>query len=354
MVLKKIKILFLGFLLISFSLLADKPVTLELKKIVEVGDNDFMFYSIDSVCEDDDANFYVLDRKAYKVHKFSPEGKRLLSFGNKGQGPGDFAYPHYICVTEDKKLVVCEDMAFVSLFDLEGKFLKRIRLANGLELRYISSNLYYAWIWKKKSKQQVLLDNKGKIIKSFFEVSKDAFSVGAPDETGRMVMINFFTDEYTPALLVSSYKQQAALGMGNRYEILIINHNGEVTATGKRDVEPAKIQAKEIDYFKNEINSRGNLHDSSKKKFIKKIPNYKNYFDKILVSGKYVFVFRIKEDITDEKTLIPVDIFTLQGKFLGTAKIKNQPIFISDKYAYFSETVDENLLLVKYVIRVTV
>ena len=189
MTLKITKIIFLGLLLLSFALLAEKPVTLELTKIVEVGDNDFMFYSIDSVCEDDDANFYVLDRKAYKVHKFSPEGKRVLSFGNKGQGPGDFAYPHYICVTEDKKLVVCEDMAFVSLFDLEGKFLKRIRLANGLELRYISSNLYYAWIWKKKSKQQVLLDNKGKIIKSFFEVSKDAFSVGAPDETGRMVMI---------------------------------------------------------------------------------------------------------------------------------------------------------------------
>jgi hypothetical protein len=352
MTFRKNRILFLClvFILLSFPTLAEKPVPLTLEKIAAVGadNHDFMFYSIDSVCEDGSADFYVLDRKACKVHKFSPEGKRLLAFGNRGRGPGDFAYPYYICVTEDKRLAVCEDMVFVSFFNTDGKFLEQIRLSNGLALQYISRNLYYAWIWQPESRQQVLLDNTGSILKSFFEVSRDAFSVSAPDETGRLVMTSFSTEEYTPTLLFGSYNRQAALGISSRYEIVIVNHKGEVVNTIKHDVKPLKIQAKESDYFKSLIDNRRNLHDFAKKKFIKKIPETKNYFDRILLTGEYVFVSRIRADITDEKGPVPVDIFSLGGEFLGTVEMKERPLFISDRYAYFMETVDESLLLIKY------
>jgi hypothetical protein len=56
----------------------------------------------------------------------------------------------------------------------------------------------------------------------------------------------------------------------------------------------------------------------------------------------------IKEDITDEKSPIPVDIFTIKGEFVGTSGMESQPILITGKWAYCIELSDENLLLVKY------
>lgn len=344
----KSKIYFLILILLSFFLWADNQKKLNLKKNVELGKGDLIFYSIVSVCEDNDGNFYVLDSKAYKIYKFSSQGRLLLSFGNKGLGPGDMGSPHYIKITEENKVVVCEVQGFVSFFDRKGNFLEKIRIPIGLGLKYLKNNLFYGWIWERKSRQQVLIDNNGKILKSFFEVPKDLFSVSAADETGRMVMSNFYAQEYTPALLFNGYKEHAVIGIGNRYEVLIINNSGEVIKKIKRDVPPPEINGKEIDYFKNEINSRKNLHDFAKKKFIKKIPIYKNYFDKILISGKYIFVFRIKKDIANEKSLIPVDIFNIKGEFIGTSGIEDHPILITGKWAYFVESLDENLLMTRY------
>lgn len=335
-------------ILFSFCLYADKPLTWELNRLLQWGKEDLIFYSITSISEGRDGNFYVLDQKAYKIYKFSPGGTLLLSFGNRGQGPGDMQRPHYIRLTPENTLAVCEEIGYVSFFDTKGNFLKRIHVPKGLGLTYINDHLYYGWEWKRKSKQQVLVNDKGEILKSFFEVSRDLFSVSAPDETGRMVMSNFAAREYTPSLLFSSCNDYSVVAVGNRYEILLLNNKGEVKKRIQRDVKPAKISPKERDFFKNEINGKKNLHDFAKKAFIKKIPTVKNYFADILISGKYIFVFRVKDDLMDEKAFIPVDIFTLRGEFMGTAGFNNQPMLISDKYAYYVESEDDDLLLVKY------
>ena len=84
------------------------------------------------------------------------------------------------------------------------------------------------------------------------------------------------------------------------------------------------------------------------RKILKKIPGKKNYFDRVLLSKQNIFVFRIREDISDEEALVPVDIFTLEGKFKGTAQIKIKPIFVSERFMYFVESDEEdNLFLVK-------
>lgn len=335
-------------ILFSFFLYADKPLTWELKKILELGNDDLIFYSITSISEDRTGNFYVLDQKAYKIYKFSPEGKLLLSFGNRGQGPGDMQRPHYICLTPENRLAVCEEIDYVSFFDTKGNFLNRIRVPKGLELTYINNSLYYGWEWKRKSKQQVLVNEKGEILKSLFEVSKDLFAVAAPDETGRMVMTGYSCREYTPSLLFSSCNNRSVVAVGNPYEILLLNNKGEVEKRIQRDVKPARISPKERDYFKEKINSKRNFHDFAKKGFIKKIPTVKNYFADILLSENYIFVFRVKEDIMDDKAFIPVDIFSLRGEYMGTAGFNDQPMLISDKSAYYVESEDDDLLLVKY------
>lgn len=199
--------------------------------------------------------------------------------------------------------------------------------------------------WELK---KVLVNEKGEVVKSLFEVSKELFSVSAPDETGRLVMTGYTAREYTPSLLFSSYNNRSVAALGNPYEILLLNHKGEVEKRIQRDVKPAKISPKERDYFKKKINGKRNFHDFAKKAFIKKIPSVKNYFTDILLSEKYIFVFRVKEDIMDEKAFIPVDIFSLRGEYMGTAAFNNQPMLISGNYAYYVESEEDDLVLVKY------
>jgi hypothetical protein len=337
-------------LLASINLLyPGNPVNLNLEKIFEIGQKKIFFKSITSVYEDNLENVYILDKKAYKVYKFSKEGELQLAFGNRGQGPGDFLNPHSLFMTSEGNIIVNDIKDFVYLFDKKGKFLSRIKVSKGLDLNLLNSNLFYAWVWTKKGRQQVLLDKNGKILKSFFSVSKKDSAINIPDETGRLVMFNYFTNEYTPFLLFSRFKNHGIIGVTNKYEILLVNQDGKIIGKFFRDIKPGIISPEETEYFKQQINDSHQLPDYVKNRFIRKIPRYKNYFNHILISGSYVWVFRVRDNVLEEESPLKTDLFKIDSKFIGTLAIKSLPLFISEKYIFFEGTsAQEDLLLLKY------
>jgi hypothetical protein len=337
-------LLTLGYLLYPVNVLE-----LKLEKVFEIGQKKIFFESITAVYEDEKENIYVLDEKAYKVYRFSNEGNLQLIFGNRGQGPGDFISPHSLYVTPDGNIIINDLRDYVSVFDKQGKFLNRIKISKGLDLNLLNPELFYGWIWTRKGKQQVLLDKNGEIKQSFFFVSNDDFSISLPDETGRLVMFNCFMNEYTPFLLFSHYKNYSIIGVTNKYEILMVNQKGKIIEKFYRDIKPGVIGPVEKEYFKNQINNNRNLPDFVKKKFIRKIPRYKNYFNHILISGQYIWLFRIKDNVFEQDSHIKVDIFNIDSKFIGTLAVKELPLFISAKYIYFEETnIQEDFLISKY------
>lgn len=91
------------------------------------------------------------------------------------------------------------------------------------------------------------------------------------------------------------------------------------------------------------------------RKIIKKIPDKKLYFDRILLMESHVFVYRIKKDITGNAEQIPVDIFSIKGELLGSAQIESKPIFLSERYMYFDRSdPDGNLYLEKSTYRIII
>ena len=59
-----------------------------------------------------------------QVHKFSPQGERLLSWGEPGQGPGQFYLPHGIWIDRFGQVMVADrENDRVQVFDKEGKHL---------------------------------------------------------------------------------------------------------------------------------------------------------------------------------------------------------------------------------------
>ena len=71
-----------------------------------------------------DGNLYISDGYAnYLVHKFTPEGKLLKTWGGPGTGPGQFALPHNIGVDRHGMVYVCDrENARIQIFDSEGEY----------------------------------------------------------------------------------------------------------------------------------------------------------------------------------------------------------------------------------------
>jgi hypothetical protein len=58
-----------------------------------------------------------------RIHKFAPDGKPLLSWGQPGCGPGEFNLPHNICCDADGWVYVADREAHrIQVFDGNGRY----------------------------------------------------------------------------------------------------------------------------------------------------------------------------------------------------------------------------------------
>jgi streptogramin lyase len=61
-----------------------------------------------------------------RVHKFAPDGKYLLSWGEPGYAPGQFRLPHHVWVDKQNRVwVVDRENSRIQIFDAKGKFLEQ-------------------------------------------------------------------------------------------------------------------------------------------------------------------------------------------------------------------------------------
>ena len=72
-----------------------------------------------------DGSIYVSDGYGNaRVHKFSPEGELLLSWGEPGSGPGQFNVPHGIAIDrQDKVYVADRENSRIQIFTSDGELL---------------------------------------------------------------------------------------------------------------------------------------------------------------------------------------------------------------------------------------
>ncbi len=72
-----------------------------------------------------DGNIFVSDGYGgHRVHKFSPEGELLLSWGRQGTRPGEFALLHNVWVDSRSRVLICDrENHRIQLFDDVGNYL---------------------------------------------------------------------------------------------------------------------------------------------------------------------------------------------------------------------------------------
>lgn len=89
-------------------------------------------------------NIYVSDGYSNaRVHKFSNDGKLLLSWGEPGTGPGQFNLPHGICVDGHENIYIADrENCRIQLFDPDGEFITQWDANRPTDLFIHGDNLY--------------------------------------------------------------------------------------------------------------------------------------------------------------------------------------------------------------------
>ena len=93
-----------------------------------------------------DGEVYILDRAGFQIHRYGNDGKKLDSFGAKGQGPGEFEAPAQIGFHNEEIWVLDFWRQGVSFFDRDGRFL-RFRRHAGLGSSLIPTET--GWVYHK-------------------------------------------------------------------------------------------------------------------------------------------------------------------------------------------------------------
>jgi hypothetical protein len=321
---------------------AERQLEISLGKSLEIGRQELLFGSITSICEDNGGNFLVLDGKEFKVLKFSPEGKLLLKFGQKGQGPGDFQSPDLIILTPQNEIAVHE-ISYVSFFKADGAFARRQELNGRLGLVYLGPNRFLAWDWHPDSRQQIMLDGQNKVVATFHAQPRNSFSTALTDGTGRAVMFNYMSDVYVPELLFGYGGGVGLVGISTLYDLTLLDGSGRVIGSVRRDLKPRRMSSGERAFLEGEIRDFAkarNWPGRAVQNLVNKIPNFKAIIRAVRISPQHVFVFRVPQDITSEDSAVPVDVFSPRGEFLGSTTLTQIPVFISATAMYFVETDD--------------
>ncbi len=130
----------------------DEP-KIELEFVQKIGelegnDENYQLYRPSDMALDSENNIYIVDSGNYRIMKYNENGKLLISFGNKGQGPGEFEIPYRIFLKSDDEICIMETggAATVNVFNSRGELLREFnRDRTNVLFKGFSSEGHYAF-----------------------------------------------------------------------------------------------------------------------------------------------------------------------------------------------------------------
>jgi len=236
-----------------------KPTKLILDEIYTIdssspGNN---FSNITALAVRPDGSVFIVDSKESRVLAFDGKGKYRLTFGKKGQGPGELNTPVGISISPNDEVIVEDALnQRLAFFTLEGKFLRHLSTA------------------KARGLNGILMDSQGRIV---------ARSMGLA-EGGQLTMdVKTYDKDLNPKRPLASVAFGNPLqgginpfsamstvyaldGRGNLffgtqkgYQIKVIDFDGKAARTIERDFDPVPITKEDKEEMLNlvQVNAGG-------------------------------------------------------------------------------------------------
>ena len=296
-----------------------------LNKIVEIKGNNSLqdslsnFFDPQYLTIDSENNIYILDSYSCSVKKFNSNGEFVLSFGRKGQGPGEFIFPFYLNINNDTLEVTDPGRRETSKFNLEGEYIKSTFNTDNFFLRYAVNLINGKMIGFKNSRIQeddgwysdhdlIVIGKDNQTIKS---LRKAKFKIDNSD---------YKINEVYNSFAVSKDKIYVAKDGTNKYEIDVYDHDGNKLSTIQKQYRELKYSKKELENFQeqeNLMNKRYQIEPYIVKPKAKRTINAM-YIDK----NEYLWVIPSVERNDENLEDYYVDLFD-KGVFVNRIKLDN-------------------------------
>jgi hypothetical protein len=271
-----------------------------------------LFYNMyKSIVLGPDGSIFVSNSRQHAIFKFSPSGKFIARFGRKGQGPGDLYYPHEITVLDNRYLVVGEyaSVRRISLFDLEGKFVKVLKTTRScfsplalqenriayLSYHFNKENVKEVKVWVKdvETGKEILITSTEISLGNFVK-AKNNYTISFDSHLGEL----FIAGTGAGNLLV---------GISNTPAIDIYSPLGKRLRSFRLNIQPDLVTSRYIKQYKEAYMAdisknraaRPYLDLIGKTSFDKGFAKYLPYYRDILVdSAGRIVVFRWPDCVT--------------------------------------------------------
>jgi hypothetical protein len=145
------------------------------------------------------------------IHRFTPDGKHLMSWGSSGSHPGEFSLPHNLAFMGDDKLVVCDrENHRLQIFSPEGDWLDAWHAHHPGCVKWDDRTqlLYVGEMPPRSSTGQMEVPNLGARVKIFQTDGSIVAELGGPvkgtgDELDRFVTLHGITVDSHGAIYIA-------------------------------------------------------------------------------------------------------------------------------------------------------
>jgi len=194
-------------------------------------------------------NIYVLDLKDADIRVFDAEGRFTRTIGRQGQGPGEFQSPYTVIITPGSQIFVQDGRSrLMSLFSLEGRYLKRVSAANHLlllGLKIDTESNAVAVFSEFESSGIRKYDPEFKPIFTVFELPRDPKELNTGYLPGPDMGFSLLPTDYI------------VWGYSTEYLISVVNPQGRLVKKISRAWDPVPVSPQRKQAMMNRIYPRG-------------------------------------------------------------------------------------------------
>ncbi len=281
------------------------------------------------------------------VHKFDPDGNLIKSFGRKGQGPGDLLNPGALDVLDGKILVVNDaGNKRLSLFDLDGKFLRTVQPAGGagvprsiLSLAALDGGKIVCVAYEERTGPPHVIAVRYRVLVKDLGDGRDK-ELAFFDWDRPLSKFNLRVMEWEPAVfLAKAGPGKVLVACSGSPEIAFFSYAGDKLSSFSLDVERTKITWKHLEFAVRADENPKNIGFLARNKADIELPEYLPLYSRLALGADgriLIYDFNAAHFSRD----VSFKVYTTDGRQLAAVKIDPgdyeavMPVHFRNGFAY--------------------
>ncbi len=289
-----------------------------------------------------DGSIFAASNRQHTIFKFDSKGALIKSFGQEGQGPGDFNGPGDLSILDGKYLVVGEYALGhrISLFDLDGNFIELLKTQHSVysptALR--DGKIAYLGLAHREEDSQNTVQIQTVYIKDINTQEETAvFSFRTTSRSIRLksgMSISFGNDTGGWTYLARTFEGNLAVGVSTEPLITIYGPDGSKLTEFSLKRKPVAVTKSIVRRFKDiELNimrqeaehqqeiQQGRFKELEKASFDHLFSDYLPLYQEFLTDEEGNFLIFRKDDCFADCPIL-IEVYSPKGEFVCEMEIK--------------------------------